>query len=97
MWCCLLSGSIFPLFDEAYVSCLSSFYGFFVFDKWLAQGMAIIVSESWKEFEQVIWVAAKDTDIENRHLTKYPGIFTALHPTFCQSPAALPWGKKMVS
>lgn len=56
--------------------------------------MGIIVSESWKEFEQVIQVAAKDTDVENRHLTKRLGIFTALHPAFCQSPAALPQKQK---
>lgn len=54
--------------------------------------MGIIVSESWKELEQVIWIAARDTDIENRHLTKYLGIFIAFHPAFCQHSAAL--GKK---
>lgn len=59
--------------------------------------MGIIASESWKAFEKVIWVAAKDTDIENRHLVKYLEIFTAVHPAFCQSPAAFPWKKKKKS
>lgn len=59
--------------------------------------MGIVVNESCKEFEQVIGVAAEDTDTENRHLTQYLGVSTALHPGFCQSLAAFSWEKKMVS
>lgn len=33
MWCCLLSGSIFPLFDEAQVSCRPKLLWVFVFDE----------------------------------------------------------------
>jgi len=78
------------LFDEAHVFYTSKLLQFFVFGESLAQSTGIIVSENRKKFEQVIWAAAKDTDLENKHLTKHLGILTAFHPALCQSPVTLP-------